>query len=70
MTPFFRFLLLNLGGGFAIGLMVGLAYLHSSGEAGLFATQPLAAAMVLWSFAASFAMGAIGTALALLPYQE
>lgn len=70
MTPFFRFLLVNLGGGFAIGLTAGAAFLHSGGDAGLSAGEPLAAAMVLWSFAASFAMGAIGTALALLPYQE
>ena len=34
----------------------------------LLAGEPLAAAMTLWGFAATFALGAVGTGLALLPY--
>lgn len=68
MTPLVRFLLVNMAGGFAIGLVAGLAFIQSNAETGLFADQPLAAAMMLWAFAASFGMGAVGTGLALLPY--
>lgn len=67
MTPLIRFLIVNLAGGFAIGVVVGVAFLRSNGIAEPFAGQPLATAMLLWSFGASFGMGAIGTALALLP---
>lgn len=69
MTPLVRFLLVNVAGGFAIGLAAGLAVMHSNGETGLILDQPLAAAMTLWAFAASFAMGAVGTGLAMLPYE-
>ena len=66
MTPLIRFLLVNLAGGFAIGLVTGLAFIQSDGSAGLLMDQPLAAAMLLWAFGASFGMGAIGTGLSLL----
>lgn len=67
MAPLIHFLLVNLAGGFAIGLLVGLGFMQSSEIAGLLVDQPLGAAMLLWSFAASFAMGAVGTGLAFLP---
>lgn len=69
MTPLIRFLLVNLAGGFAIGAVAGFAFMQSNGEADLFAREPLAAAMLLWGFGASFGMGAVGTGLALLPYR-
>lgn len=69
MAPLIRFLLINLAGGFAIGLIAGLAFIQLHGSPGLFTDQPLAAAMLLWAFAASFGMGAIGTGLALRAYE-
>lgn len=68
MTPLIRFLLLNLAGGLMLGIVTGLAFLQASATATLLVDHPLAAGMVLWSFAASFGMGAIATGLALLPY--
>ncbi len=47
----------------------GLAFIQLHGSPGLFTDQPLAAAMLLWAFAASFGMGAIGTGLALRAYE-
>lgn len=67
MAPLIRFLLVNLAGGFAIGTAAGLAFMQSNGEIDLIVREPLAAAMMLWAFAASFGMGAVGTGLALLP---
>lgn len=69
MTRLIRFLLVNMAGGFVIGLVAGLAFMQSNGDTDLLFRQPLAAAMLLWGFAASFGMGAIGTGLALLPYE-
>lgn len=69
MTPLFHFLLINLAAGAAIGLVTGFAFIQSGAGAGLFEDEPLATAMLLWSFVASFAMGTIGTGLALLPYE-
>lgn len=66
MTRLVRFLLINLTGGFALGLAAGFACMQSGGSADFFGRQPLAAIMLLWGFGASFAMGAIGTGLALL----
>jgi hypothetical protein len=68
MTPLVRLLLANLLGGAVIGLLVGLAFVGLQMDAGLLVREPIAAAMLLWSFAASFGMGAIGTALRLLAY--
>lgn len=67
MTPLIRFLLVNMAGGFAIGLVAGFAFMHSNGDGELLFRQPLAAVMMLWGFGASFGMGAVGTGLALLP---
>lgn len=61
-----RFVLVNLATGMLVGAVVCAAYLHSIGELGLLLRQPLAAAMLLWSFAASTGIGAVGTGLALL----
>lgn len=66
MTRLVRFLLVNLAGGFALGLAAGFAFMQSGDNADIFVQQPLAAIMLLWGFGASFAMGAIGTGLALL----
>ncbi len=66
MAPLIRFLLINLIGGFTIGLVVGFSFMLSNGKTELLVQEPLAAALLLWGFAASFGMGAIGTALALL----
>lgn len=56
-------------GGFVLGLGTGIAYLTLFRGIGLLLKEPLAAAMLLWSFAAVFAVGAAGTGLALLPYE-
>ena len=69
MAPLIRFLLVNLAGGFAIGLVTGLGFMQSSGDVDLLLRQPLAAALLLWGFASSFAIGAIGTGLALFSYE-
>ena len=66
MTRLNRFLLVNLTTGFLAGCVVALGYLQSVGELDLFTREPLAAAMVLWGFAASAGIGAAGTALCLL----
>lgn len=66
MTQLVRFLLVNLTGGFALGLAAGFAFVQSGGNADLFDQQPLATVMLLWGFGASFGVGAIGTGLALL----
>lgn len=66
MTQLVRFLLVNLTGGFALGLAAGFAFMQSGGNVDFFFQQPLAAIMLLWGFGASFGMGAIGTGLALL----
>jgi len=58
----------NLFGGTGIGLMADLAFIGLHKDAALPAREPIGAAMLLWRFAASFGMGAIGTALWLLPY--
>ena len=59
---------MNWTGGFALGLVVGLFFMQANGEGDLLFREPVAAALLLWGFAASFGMGAIGTALALLPH--
>lgn len=64
MTPLVRFLLLNLAGGFAIGILAGLIFIHLSIE--LFMYQPIAIFLLLWSFGASFGVGAVGNGLAFL----
>jgi hypothetical protein len=68
MTPLLRFLLVNFAGGFVLGLATGCAYVVLSMDASLFVQEPLTAAMVLWGFAATFAVGAVGTGLGMLPY--
>jgi hypothetical protein len=68
MTPLVRFLLVNLSGGFVLGLAAGCAHVALNMDAGFFLTEPLAALMVLWGFAATFGVGAIATGLGLLPY--
>lgn len=68
MTPLVRFLLLNFAGGFVLGLAAGCAHVALNMDAGLFAREPLFAAMVVWGFAATIGLGAVGTGLAMLPY--
>lgn len=68
MTPLMRFLLVNLAGGFVLGLGTGFAHLALFMGIELLFQELLAAAMLLWSFATVFAVGAVGTGLALLPY--
>ena len=68
MNRISRFVLVNLATGMLVGVLVGAAYLHWIDEVDLLFREPLAAAMLLWSFAAVFAVGAVGTGLALLPY--
>jgi hypothetical protein len=70
MTSLIRFLVVNWTGGFPLGLVVGLFFIHSNGQGDLLFRQPIAAALLLWGFAASFGMGAIGTALGFLPDDE
>lgn len=69
MSPFLQFLFINALGGFIVGLFAGAGYILFCADVGLFEGQPLATAMLLWGFGASFAMGAVCTGLALLPYQ-
>lgn len=66
MNRISRFVLVNLATGMLVGVLVGAAYLHWIDEVDLLFREPLAAAMLLWSFAASTGMGAVGTGLALL----
>ena len=66
MTRLNRFLLVTLTTGLLAGCAAAVGYLQSIGELGLFIREPLAAAMVLWGFAASIGIGAIGTGLGLL----
>jgi hypothetical protein len=67
MPPLVRFLMVNFATGFLAGLTVGMGYIFTRNMDGLLTEQPLGAAMSLWAFAASFALGAICTGLALLP---
>jgi len=67
MPPLVRFLAINFATGFIAGLTVGMGYIFTRNMDGLLTEQPLGAAMILWAFAANFALGAICTGLALLP---
>lgn len=67
MSSLVRFLLVNLAIGFAAGIVVGLGFLQSIGDLSLLVREPLAGGLILWGFASAIAMGAIGTALALMP---
>ena len=69
MAPLLQFLLINGLGGFIAGLLAGGGYIVFYSDVELFIGQPLAIAMLLWGFGATFATGAVCTALALLPYQ-
>lgn len=69
MAPLMRFLLVNFAGGFALGLATGVVCAVLYGGVDFLLHEPLAAAMMLWGFAATFAAGAVGTGLALLPYE-
>lgn len=69
MAPLMRFLLVNFAGGFALGLAAGFVCVILYSGLGFLLHEPLAAAMMLWGFAATFAVGAVGTGLALLPYE-
>lgn len=63
MPPLVRFLLFNLAVGFLAGLVVGCGFIQAGGIGDLLQGEPLGTALVLWSFSASFAMGAVGTGL-------
>jgi hypothetical protein len=65
MPPLIRFLIINAAMGFGLGSIVGCAFIDAAYGIALLAAQPLAAVMLIWGFGASFAMGAIGSALAL-----
>jgi len=69
MAPLMRFLLVNFAGGFALGLGTGFVFVILYSGLDFLANEPLAAAMMMWGFAATFAVGAVGTGLALLPYE-
>ena len=64
MAPLFRFLVLRAAAGFGIGFAVGGMYIQVNYGFALFVEHPIAAALLLWSFGASFALGVIGTGLA------
>lgn len=68
MAPLMHFLLINFAGGFVLGLAAGLVWLRMHYSLELLVEEPLAAAMLLWSFAAPFGAGAIATGLGMLPY--
>lgn len=68
MPMLIRFLLVTAAGGFCVGLSVGCAFMQSGALAGSAGEDPLAIMLVLWSFGSCFAIGAVGTGLALLPY--
>lgn len=69
MAPMMRFLLVNFAGGFAFGLLTGSVCVILYTGLDVVLGEPLAAAMMLWGFAATFAVGAVGAGLALLPYE-
>lgn len=68
MPMLIRFLLVTAAGGFCAGLSVGCAFMQSGALVGSVGEYPLAIALVLWSFGSGFALAAVGTGLALLPY--
>ncbi len=68
MPKLIRFLLLNAAGGFSAGLGVGCAFVQATALSDSAGTDPLAIMLVLWGFGSSFALGAVATGLALLPY--
>lgn len=68
MTQLLRFLIINFAGGFVLGMGTGLVWLQIHHGSELLVDEPIAAGLILWSFAAPFAAGAIGTGLAFLPY--
>lgn len=63
MTPFVRFLLFNLPGGFAIGLLAGLFEYRTVRAA---ADRGVPAVVELW---ATFGMAAVGSGLAFLAHK-
>jgi len=69
MAPLMRFLLVNFAGGFGLGLAAGFVCGILTNGPDFFLHEPLAAAMMLWGFAATLAAGAVGSGLALLPYE-
>lgn len=69
MAPLMRFLLVNFAGGFGLGLAAGFVCVILYSGPDFLLHEPLAAATMLWGFAATFAVSAVGTGLALLPYE-
>lgn len=69
MPTLIRFLLVNAAGGFCAGLAVGCAFIQSGGLSPSASAEPLAIILVLWSFGSGFALAAVATGLALLPYE-
>jgi len=69
MSPLWKFLLVNGLGGFGIGLVAAIGYIMFFAEPALFSGQPLGTVLLVWAFGSSFAAGAIGTGLALLPQE-
>ncbi len=66
MPSLIRFLLVNAAAGFGLGFVVGCAFVQARHGLDFFVAKPLASAMIIWSFGAGFAMGMIGSALALI----
>ena len=65
MASLLRILFLNLAIGAGLGVCVGFAFLYARGDLDLFEREPIAALLVLWAFAASMGLGALGTGLAM-----
>lgn len=68
MSKLVQFLLINTAGGFCVGLAAGCAFIASGSVAPSLDQSLLASVLVLWGFGSSFALGAVATGLALLPY--
>lgn len=65
MPTLLRFITVNLAIGFLIGMVVGTCFV-TIGQGSVALSQPLAVAMIIWAFGASFALGMLSTALAML----
>jgi hypothetical protein len=65
MTPLIRFLVENLATGAAIGTLTAAGFIASTTGFAWIAAQPLAAALIGWGFASTFAIGYLATAMTL-----
>lgn len=70
MPQLIRMMIVTVAGGFSLGFVVSCVFIQKSHGIGMFLDQPAAAAMLVWGFGASFAMGALGSRLALFQHTD